>query len=114
MVELESDYVLYRGMGGNELLAKLLNVDDPLMGVRKAFDDPGWISTAIHRDGAFRTPLRAEILVPKGTKVCPMGFTHDFIREVEFCLPRNTRLKVLAVEWDKERGGWDVVLEVIP
>ncbi len=111
-VPLPKPHIMWRGAGNNDLTEKVFGVSDPLDAVGKIIKDKGFCSTALNRSGAFGKDISFEILVPQGTKVCPMGFTNHFKSEFEFVLPRGTEFYVHAVE-KKSGPGWHCILEVV-
>lgn len=103
---LTESIVVWRGLGGN-----IFGTDDPKKLIGSEHDDPGFFSTSLLRETAFKGQVLMIVHLPAGSAGAPIAYMSQIPGENEFLLPPGAHYVILDA-W-KEKDVLIVVVEVI-
>ncbi|GIQ63623.1 hypothetical protein PACILC2_21910 [Paenibacillus cisolokensis] len=103
---LAESIVVWRGLEVN-----IFGTDDPKQLIGSEYDDPGFFSTSLLRETAFKGQVLMIVHLPAGSAGAPITYMSQIPGENEFLLPPGVHYVILDA-W-KEKDILIVVVEVV-
>lgn len=109
---LDESIRVWRGFNAPKLQAALQQDYQAMIGTE--FIDDGYVSTSIFKHGSFSGNIKAEILVPKGSRAV---YLESLARmgEYEMLLARGCRFRIIDIVHQKGYGSgtWKIVMQLL-